>query len=96
MNAKFVAREEYEQSETEYKKAVQELDAAEDALRIVREGVSSYNATESNTLVRATIDGQVLEVPVKVGTSVIQANTMNDGTTVAKLPICVISYSVVK
>ena len=82
---KFVAREEYEQSETEYKKAVQELDAAEDALRIVREGVSSYNATESNTLVRATIDGQVLEVPVKVGTSVIQANTMNDGTTVAKI-----------
>lgn len=82
---KFVAREEYEQSETEYKKAAQELDAAEDALRIVREGVSSYNANESNTLVRATIDGQVLEVPVKVGSSVIQANTMNDGTTVAKV-----------
>lgn len=82
---KFVAREEYEKSETEYKKATQELESAEDALRIVREGVSSYNAKESNTLVRATIDGQVLEVPVKVGTSVIQANTMNDGTTVAKI-----------
>lgn len=82
---KFVAREEYEKADTEYKKALQEVDAAEDALRIVREGVSSYNAKESNTLVRATIDGQVLEVPVKVGTSVIQANTMNDGTTVAKI-----------
>ncbi len=82
---KFVAREEYETTEADYKKAAQELESAEDALRIVREGVSSYNASESNTLVRATIDGQVLEVPVKVGTSVIQANTMNDGTTVAKI-----------
>ena len=59
--------------------------SAADALSIVKEGVSKYNAQQSNTLVRATITGQVLEVPVKVGSSVIQANTMNDGTTVAKV-----------
>ena len=45
--------------------------------------MSRTNAKESNTLVRATITGLVLDVPVKVGSSVIQANTMNDGTTVA-------------
>ncbi len=82
---KFISREEYEKSETDYRKAQRELDSAEDALKIVREGVSSINAQESNTLVRATIDGIILEVPVKVGSSVIQANTMNDGTTVAKI-----------
>lgn len=82
---KFISREEFEKSETEYKKAQKELASAEDALLIVREGVSSINAQESNTLVRATIDGIILEVPVKVGSSVIQANTMNDGTTVAKI-----------
>ena len=52
---------------------------------IVKEGVSKYNASESNTLVRATIDGLILDVPVKVGSSVIQANTFNDGTTVATI-----------
>lgn len=82
---KFVSREEYEQSYTAYRKAEQEYGAAVDAFSIVRDGISSLNAQQSNTLVRATIDGQVLEIPVKVGSSVIQANTMNDGTTVAKI-----------
>ncbi len=82
---KFVSREEYEQKYTEWQKSVQEYEAAVDALSIVRDGVSSLNAQSSNTLVRATIDGQILEIPVKVGSSVIQANTMNDGTTVAKM-----------
>ena len=80
---KFISREEFEKSETEYKKAKKELASAEDALMIVSEGVSSINVQQSNTLVRATIDGIILEVPVKVGSSVIQANTMNDGTTLA-------------
>lgn len=84
-NKKFVSREEYEQAQTSLLKARQELESAADALQIVREGVSKLNAQQSNTLVRATITGQVLEVPVKVGSSVIQANTMNDGTTVAKI-----------
>ena len=62
-----------------------ELASARDAVNIVRQGVSRYNADESNTMVRATITGLVLDVPVKVGTSVIQANTFNDGTTVATI-----------
>lgn len=82
---KIVSREEYETSETTLHQAERELDAANDAYNIVREGVSRYNASESNTLVRATIGGLVLDVPVKVGSSVIQANTFNDGTTVATI-----------
>lgn len=78
-----VSRQDFEDSEKAWHKAAEELEAAHDAYNIVREGVSRLNAKESNTLVRATITGLVLNVPVKVGSSVIQANTMNDGTTVA-------------
>lgn len=80
---KVISREDYENTETALAKAKAELEAAQDAYSIVKEGVSKTNAKESNTLVRATITGLVLDVPVKVGSSVIQANTMNDGTTVA-------------
>lgn len=80
---KVISREDYETSEKTYRKAKEELESAKDAYNIVRQGVSKYNASESNTLVRATITGLVLDVPVKVGSSVIQANTMNDGTTIA-------------
>lgn len=82
---KVISREEFETSETTYLQAQHELEAANDSYSIVREGVSKYNASESNTLVRATIGGLILDVPVKVGSSVIQANTMNDGTTVATI-----------
>lgn len=82
---KFESREKYEQDLNALKKAQEELKAADDALAIIRDGVSKENAQQSNTLVRATITGLVLEVPVKVGSSVIQANTMNDGTTIAKV-----------
>lgn len=82
---KVISREEFETSETTWQQAMRELDAAKDAYLIVRDGVSKYNASESNTMVRATIDGLILDVPVKVGSSVIQSNTFNDGTTVATI-----------
>lgn len=82
---KLISREEFETTETTWRQAEKELDAAQDAYLIVREGVSKYNASESNTRVRATTNGLILDVPVKVGSSVIQANTFNDGTTVATI-----------
>ena len=80
---KVIAREEFETSEATYERAVKELAGARDAVRIVREGVSELNAKESNTMVRSTISGLVLNVPIKVGSSVILSNTFNDGTTIA-------------
>lgn len=85
LGKKVISREEFDTSETTLSQAEAELRAAEDAYSIVKEGVSRSNAKESNTLVRATITGLVLDVPVKVGTSVIQANTFNDGTTIASV-----------
>lgn len=82
---KLISREEFETALATRDRAKSDVEGAEDALDIVRNGVSRFNASESNTLVRATIDGLVLDVPVKVGSSVIQANTFNDGTTVATI-----------
>ena len=78
-----VSADEYEQILQKYNQAVEEKAAAQDALEVIRDGVSSSNAKGSSTLVRSTITGLILDIPVKVGNSVIQANTMNDGTTVA-------------
>jgi len=57
--------------------------AAEDALQVVRDGISRDNASASSTLIRSTIAGVILDIPVKVGNSVILSNTFNDGTTIA-------------
>jgi len=78
-----VSAEEYDQVLQQYNQAKEEKAAAQDALEVIRDGVSKANATSSSTLVRSTVTGLILDIPVKVGNSVIQANTMNDGTTVA-------------
>ena len=78
-----VSTEEYDKVLQAYNQAKEERSAAQEALEVIRDGVSSSNAGSSSTLVRSTITGLILDIPVKVGNSVIQANTMNDGTTVA-------------
>ena len=78
-----VSAEEAEQGRTEFEKAEEELRNARENLEIVKEGIASRFAELSNTQIRSTIDGMILDVPIKVGNSVIQANTFNDGTTIA-------------
>ncbi|OAV72726.1 Macrolide-specific efflux protein macA precursor [Bacteroidales bacterium Barb6] len=80
-----IAREEFEMSSSNYKKAKEETENAKDALEIIREGISRRSTTASTTQVRSTINGMILDVPVKVGNSVIQSNTFNDGTTIASV-----------
>ncbi len=69
--------------EIELKNAKQEVLAAEDNLAVIREGARKKSAYAGNTLVRATASGMVLEAEVEEGDSVIEANTFNDGTTIA-------------
>ena len=78
-----ISREEYEKAEVSVKQAREELLTAKDNLQIVKEGISQSNASFSSTLIRSTIDGLILDVPIKVGNSVIMSNTFNDGTTIA-------------
>ncbi|MBR6247223.1 MAG: efflux RND transporter periplasmic adaptor subunit, partial [Bacteroidales bacterium] len=78
-----ISDDEFERTAQALAQAKEEQAAAQDALEVIRDGVSSSNAKSSSTLVRSTISGLILDIPVKVGNSVIQANTLNDGTTVA-------------
>ncbi|GHU67973.1 RND transporter MFP subunit [Bacteroidia bacterium] len=80
-----ISKDEYESVEANYNKAKEEKSNAQDALEIVREGVTKKYAQMSNTQIRSTISGMILDVPVKTGNSVIQANTFNDGTTIASV-----------
>ncbi len=80
-----LAEEAYQESKNNLLKSKARLEASEDNLQIIRKGVSKRSSKESSTLVRATIKGKVLSIPVKVGSSVIQANNFNEGTTIALL-----------
>lgn len=82
-NDKLISKEEFEKSEVDIKKAREELQTAKDALEIIKEGITKNSASFSSTLIRSTIDGLILDVPIKVGNSVIMSNTFNDGTTIA-------------
>ena len=80
---KLVSADEYDKIKQTLKQAKEEVVAAQDALDVVRNGVSKSNASASSTLIRSTITGLILDVPVKVGNTVVLSNTFNDGTTIA-------------
>jgi HlyD family secretion protein len=80
---KVISREEFEKTELQYNNGKEELKSAKDNLSLTRDGITSNTKAISNTLVRSTITGTILDVPVKVGNSVIQSNNFNDGTTIA-------------
>ena len=78
-----ISYEEFKNAKVDYDSAKEELTAAENNLELIKNGVTKKAESATNTLVRSTIDGMVLDVPVEVGNSVIQANTFNAGTTIA-------------
>jgi len=80
---KVISKEEFEKTELQYHNDNEELKTAKDNLSLTRDGISTNSTAISNTLVRSTINGTILDVPIKVGNSVIQSNNFNDGTTIA-------------
>ena len=70
---KLVSADEYDKAKLALSQAKQEKLAADDALAVVRDGVSKSNAKASSTLVRSTVSGVILDIPVKVGNSVISS-----------------------
>lgn len=80
-----VTLEEYQKSENNYRNAQKNLNSAKNNLDIVKNGVTEKYASYSNTNIKSTVTGTILSVPIKVGNSVIQANTFNAGTTIATI-----------
>ncbi|MDG1260569.1 MAG: efflux RND transporter periplasmic adaptor subunit [Flavobacteriales bacterium] len=80
-----IAPADFQQFETARRQAMEEMNAAEDNLQIVKKGVAKRSGGSSLTNIRATIGGMVLDVPIKEGNSVIEANNFNDGTTIGTI-----------
>ena len=80
---RLISTEEMEKARLALHQQREELKSATDALQIAKEGVSASMADLSTTLIRSTIDGLILDIPVKVGNSVVMSNSFNDGTTIA-------------
>jgi len=80
-----IAKAAFETYELAYRNSIEEVETAENNLELIKEGQTKKGAQTTNTLVRSTAEGMVLDVPVEVGFSVIESNTFNDGTTIASV-----------
>ena len=78
-----IAEADFLKSQLAYNNTKAELNAAQNSLDIIKEGTAKKSGSNSNTLIRSTIRGMVLDVPIEVGNSVIESNTFNAGTTIA-------------
>ena len=84
-NSKIVSPSEFQQYEIRLRSAREETSTAQNNLDLIKDGVAKSSGKETNTLIRSTITGMVLDVPIKEGFSVIEANTFNEGTTIASV-----------
>lgn len=80
-----ISASDFQKSEIAWEQAKEEVKGAQDNLDIVRKGTSARIGSASTTLVKATLTGMVLEVPLEVGNSVIEANNFNEGTTIVAI-----------
>lgn len=78
-----ISAQEFQQYNISLENSKEEVSAAVDNLQIVKKGVSTRYGSQGNSLVRSTVSGTVLDVPVEIGNSVIEANNFNPGTTLA-------------
>ena len=67
------------------KLAQQQVNAAQKQLQIVRTGATPELQSMATTQIRAKAAGTVLEIPVKIGSQVIEANSFNSGTTICSI-----------
>ena len=80
-----ISANDYDAADVSFKRAEQNHRSAQQNYEIVRTGTTSGIGSAANTLIRSTVEGMVLDVPVKAGNQVIESNNFNDGTTIATL-----------
>jgi HlyD family secretion protein len=80
-----ISANDFEAAEAAYKQARQTYNASRQSYDIVKTGTARGLGNAANTIIRSTVTGMVLEVPVKVGNQVIESNNFNEGTTIASL-----------
>jgi HlyD family secretion protein len=80
-----ISANEFDVAQTSFKQSQQNYRAAQQNVEIIKTGTSKNTANVAQTMIRSTVTGMVLEVPVKAGNQVIEANNFNEGTTIASL-----------
>lgn len=80
-----IAKADFESYEIAYRNAKEELETAEETLELIQEGQIKKPGSATNTIVKSTIDGMLLDIPVEIGDQVIEANNFNAGTTIASV-----------
>ncbi len=81
-NTRIATQNSIRQFETEVDIREQELQAAINNLQLLREG-ASRNSKQVANIVTSTLNGMVLDLPVEEGSSVIERNNFNEGTSIA-------------
>lgn len=82
---KVIPEQEFRKYKADFDLKREALSAAESNLQLVREGSSRKRGQQQSNQVYSTIDGMLLDVPVKVGSSIIERNNFNEGTTIASV-----------
>lgn len=80
-----ISANDFDAAQLAYNQARQNYDASIQGFDIVKTGTTSGLGNYANTLIRSTVNGMVLDVPVKVGNQVIESNNFNEGTTIASV-----------
>lgn len=87
-----IAANEFDQVNNTFLQAKQQVEQARISVTqarqnydIIKTGTTSGVGNIAQTQVRATVSGMVLDVPVKAGNQVIEANNFNEGTSIASL-----------
>ncbi|MBM1106005.1 efflux RND transporter periplasmic adaptor subunit [Aurantibacter crassamenti] len=80
-----ISKVDLERAQLAFDQAQQSFRAANNRYDIVKTGTTKSLGSSANTLIRSTVSGMVLDVPVEVGNQVIESNTFNEGTTIAAI-----------
>lgn len=84
-NKGVISQADLDRAQLTYDQAKQSYNAARKRFDIVNTGTASGYGKQANTLIRSTVSGMVLDVPVEKGNQVIESNTFNEGTTIAAI-----------
>lgn len=82
-NKGVISREENEQQQNRLATARDRLEAANALVEVITSGSSKRAGSVNTTEVRSSMNGVILNVPVKVGTSVSGSSAFSQGTTIA-------------
>jgi len=78
-----VSKKDYEESEFKLKTAIEDYKSAKNNIDLITSGITKSITKDSDTLIKATVDGMIISIPIKIGAPVTQISTTSEGSTIA-------------